>query len=194
MKLKITILIGLLMSLAFVGCSSDNEPEQDQLLGEEMYNLLLGTITTPEGEITFSPISEDFSQRGMLVYGEEQSKQFCEVLLMSSWDGNNIIRTLADGYGSLSISNSDEPGVFHVINFNLKDLTPFTLKLATAEYFNNDNLAVHPGGFKGTRYWKCKLCGYMKDSQWGIPHPCPKCKNDKSDQWTSVMSGSAPLF
>ncbi len=193
MKKKITFLIGMLISLAFVGCSSDNEPEADSKAQEE-YNLILGIVTTPDGEIVFQNIAGDPAERGMVVYGEAESKQFCEVLLRGAWNGKNTTRTLPGGYGSLSISKSDEDGVFHIVKFNLKGYAPFTLKLATAEYFNSDNAAVVSGGFKRTRYWKCNDCGYMRNGQWGIPHPCPSCKKDYDGQWTSILSGTPPLI
>lgn len=190
---KITFFLSALMLMTFAGCSSDNEPTPENS-GRDEYNLLLGTITTSGGDIAFQSLSEDASVKGMVVCNEAESKQFCEVLLHSSWDGKNTTRTLPDGYGSFSIVKSEEAGVFHTVNFNIKGYAPFTLKLATAEYFNNDNFAISSGGFKGTRYWKCKVCGYMLNADHGVPHPCPSCKNDRADQWTSVMSGSAPLI
>lgn len=189
MKLKITFLIGLLMSLTFVGCSSDNDPEAE-LTGQEEYNLLLGTITTSDGEIAYSPISEDPSQRAKIAYSEADSRIFCEALLLESWNGDNITRTLADGYGNFSISKSDEEGVFNIVNFNIKGYEPFSLKIATEEYLDNSNAAIAPGSYKATYYWRCRECGYMINESRGKPNPCPKCNNSDPNKWTKVCDRS----
>lgn len=192
MKLKITFLIGVLMSLAFVGCSSDDEPEAG-LTGMEEYNLLLGTITTSDGEIAYSPISEDLAQMAKIAYSEADSRIFCEALLLAPWNGDNITRTLADGYGSFSILKSDEEGVFHIVNFNIKGYEPFSLKIATEEYFDNSNTTVAIGSHKATYYWRCSECGYMINESRGKPSSCPKCKNSDQSKWRKVCDRS-PLI
>ena len=192
MKHVVSIILAMLTTLAFVGCSSDNEPEAE-LTGQKEYNLLLGTITTSDGEIAYSPISEDPSQRAKIAYSEADSRIFCEALLLAPWKGDNITRTLADGYGNFSISKSDEEGVFHIVSFNLKGYEPFSLKIATEEYFDNCNAAIAPGSYKASYYWKCKECGYMINVSRGKPSSCPSCKNSDPNKWTKVCDRS-PLI
>lgn len=192
MKPIIKCLIAMLMPMAFVGCSSDNDPEAE-LTGQEEYNLLLGTITTSDGEIAYSPLSDDPSQRAKIAYSEADSRIFCEALLLEPWNGDNITRTLADGYGNFSISKSDEDGVFHIVNFNIKGYEPFSLKIATEEYLDNSNAAIAPGSYKATYYWRCNVCGYMINVSRGKPGSCPRCKNSDQNKWTKVCDRS-PLI
>lgn len=146
MKSIIKCIIAMFMPLAFIACSSDDEPEQNQLTAQEEYNNLLNIVCDSEGNIVFLPCNEDGSERGMEVLDEKESTAFCRVLLNFSWNGKKATRTLPEGYGTITVTPSNESGVFHTVSFNLKGIEPFTLKLATAEYFSNDNMAiVNPG-------------------------------------------------
>ena len=191
MKSIIKCIIAMFMPLAFIACSSDDEPEQNQLTAQEEYNNLLNIVCDSEGNIVFLPCNEDGSERGMEVLDEKESTAFCRVLLNFSWNGRKATRTLPEGYGTITVTPSNESGVFHTVSFNLKGIEPFTLKLATAEYFSNDNMAiVNPGGH-GAKYWRCKSCGYLSTYGKPLPHPCPVCKKD---QWETYTSGMGYLW
>lgn len=145
MKSILKFLVAIVMPLAFVACSDDDEPKSDTSAVEE-YNRLMGYINGGTGNFVYIKSETDKSICGLAVNDAAESKSFCELILNAPWDGQRITKTLSDGYGSFTITPSEEAGVYHVIAFNLKDIRRFSLYIATEEWFNNDNFSHRSSG------------------------------------------------
>ncbi len=140
MKTIVKFLIAFVMPLAFFACSSDSEPDSSVSAKKE-YELILATICDENGEIAFGHLDNDPSQKIAYADDEEWATIFCATLLDNpEWNRKKATRSISDGFGSLTVTPSEEEGVFYTVIFNLKGIEPFTLKIVTKEYYENENL------------------------------------------------------
>lgn len=162
-KTIVKFLIAFVMPLAFFACSSDSEPDSS-VSGKKEYELILATICDEDGEIAFGHLDNDPSQKIAYADDEKWATIFCATLLDNpEWNRKKATRSISDGFGSLTVTPSEEEGVFYTVIFNLKGIDPFTLTIVTKEYYENENIAfpkppeLYHGVGAGS-YVYCKKC------------------------------------
>jgi non-specific serine/threonine protein kinase len=155
------MLISLFVILgAALSSCDDNEPQQDstqkdEALDEEEYNRIKGYILNEFDEIWFSPSDDSKNIRLFAAQNEEQSHALCEGVINKEWDGNDVTISYGE-YGSVSVTPSIENGVYDEISFNLKEIQPFTLFIASQEYCAKENSTS--SATVDVVWWECETC------------------------------------
>lgn len=171
MKERILFLIAMLMPLAFIACSSDDEPATKT--GDEQLAHLRSFILDDKGEIVYP----ESSTKGVYILPAAPGKAHCytEAILDDKWDGESQTYTLADNKGSIKIAKAPKEGVFVSLVFNVPTIPDFTLEIASEEYYKNDNAAIHK---PLERYfvYRCNNCGKFDYYTAGAMNKtCKKC-------------------
>lgn len=171
----------------FVACSSDDEPAEPG--NESEYNYVLRCIVNAQYEIVYPQAENNPSIRCVAVEDEADAIDFvCWILNEDEdWNGTRLTKNYGGDYGYIIVDRGFEDGLFATIVVNIKDVEPFTLYLATAEYFENENFAHSSSGagqFDNYWYYKCDNCGYHHNVNASPPSECPSCH--VGGRWTKV--------
>lgn len=144
----------MLMSLTFVACSSDDEPATKT--GDEQVAHLRSFLLDDDGKIVYS----ESSIQGVYILpaASENTHLLTEAILDDEWNGESQTYRLADDKGFIKISNAPKEGVFVSLSFDVSTIPPFTLEIASEEYYQNDNLVIHRPSDKCFA-WQCNDCG-----------------------------------
>lgn len=147
-------LIAFVMPLAFLACSSDDDPATKT--GEEQVAHLRSFLLDDEGEIVYPESSTEGVY--ILPAASEKAHRYTEAILDDKWNGESQTYRLADNKGSIKVSDAPKDGVFVSLLFNVPTIPVFTLEIASEEYFQSDNWVIHRPSDKCFA-WKCKNCG-----------------------------------
>lgn len=171
MKKRILFLIAMLMPLAFIACSSDDEPATKT--GDEQLAHLRSFILDDKGEIVYP----ESSTKGVYILPAAPGKAHCytEAILDDEWNGESKTYTLADNKGSIKIAKAPKEGVFVSLSFDVSSIPAFTLEIASEEYYQNDNAVIHKPT-DSNFVLRCNNCGKIICKAAGAEHIiCPKC-------------------
>lgn len=159
----------LIAAVAFTlpACSDEDEPSDN--LSNEQAEWIRNAVLDTDGEIIFSAST----QAGIYLLPAEDAaiaRGLCEGIIAEEWDGKSLRLSLGDD-GSVNLTPSVKEGVYYEMTFNLKNVTAFSLEVASPEYCESEN-SRPTGGKSG--YWLCtgSGCGHVFYSK---PAKCPFC-------------------
>lgn len=169
---QLMFLFALLPTFAFVACNSDN-PDIEDPESKQFVEWIKSCVLDDKGEIVF--IKNDITE-GLYAIpagSAENAAWFVEDLTRTKWEGDTKTVTLGDGLGSIRIAGSGNEGVYNTLVFNIKDIPPFTLEIATWEYINNDNSYGSKVNILFLKnYYLCDNCSNISKGSDGC---CPHC-------------------
>lgn len=170
MKTRILFLIAVLMPLAFIACSSGDEPAHKT--GDEQVAHLRSFVLDDKGEIIYL----ESSTPGVYILPAVSGKahRYTEAILDDKWNGETQTYKLADNQGSIRIASAPKEGVFVSLVFDVSTIPTFTLEIASEEYFKSDNAGIHMPPQK-SRLWKCNNCGHLEEAGMNLTLACKKC-------------------
>lgn len=147
------------MPLAFIACSSDDEPATQT--GDEQVAHLRSFILDDDGKIVYP----ESSTQGVYILpaASEKAHRYTEAILDDKWNGESQTYKLADNKGSIKIAKAPKEGVFVSLSFDVSTIPAFTLEIASEEYYKNDNAAIHKPLDQG-KYWRCNDCGKTNET------------------------------
>lgn len=188
----ILIVLFVILGASFSSCDDNDAPQEsnkkDEVLDEEEYNRIKGYILNEFDEIWFSPSDVSKNVRLFAAQNKQQSHALCKGFINKEWDGNEITISYGD-YGSVSMTPSIESGVYDEIRFNLKDITPFTLYIATPEYCAKENSTST--GSVDIIWWECENC--LERYKNNPPERCEMCLLGKDfTSFRPIMGTEAP--
>lgn len=159
MKTIVKFLIAFVMPLAFIACSSDDEPATKT--GDEQVAHLRSFILGDDGEIVYP----ESSTNGVYILpaASEKAHSYTEAILDDKWNGESQTYKLADNKGAIKIANAPKEGVFVSLVFNVPTIPPFTLEIASEEYYKNANAVIHRPPDQGFLF-RCNKCGKIDRS------------------------------
>ncbi len=159
------------MSLAFAGCSSDDEPMSNK--GEEQVAYLRDFVLDKDGNVVYP----ESTTKGiyLLPTVSENAHKYTETIINDKWNGESLRYVLADGKGYINIENAPKEGVFVSLNFAVAGIPQFTLEIASEEYCSSENALARPS----TSYYVCKKCGRYYSSK---PSECGTCHGTSFDK------------
>lgn len=171
MKTIVKYLIAFVMPLAFIACSSDDDPAAKT--GEEQVAHLRSFVLDDKGEIIYL----ESSTPGVYILPAVSGKahRYTEAILDDNWNGETQTYKLADNKGSIRIANAPKEGVFVSLVFDVSTIPTFTLEIASEEYFKSDNAVIHR---PPERYFvfRCNNCGKVDEATVGTPNiTCRYC-------------------
>ena len=172
MKKNVLILfcITLLTLAGFSSCSNDDEPQVTS--GEEMVEWIEEFLCNQDDNLYVNSTGNEYVAT---VNSKNEAHKFCESLIRKSWDGKNTSVTLPDGCGSISLADDSNNGAYFLLSFrNVGYLGSFTLRVASPDYLNGDNLAIDQY-FPARWTEECPNCGHKWKTFAPGPYTCSKC-------------------
>lgn len=164
----VTLLLGLVL---FTSCSSDDEPATKT--GDEQVAHLCSYLLDDEGKIVYF----ESSTQGVYILpiASENAHLLTEAILDDAWNGASQTYKLVDDKGFIKIAKAPKEGVYVTLSFDVSTIPPFTLEIASEEYFQSDNAVIHRPT-DGCFAWKCNDCGKIM-LHGGMVHGfvCNKC-------------------
>ena len=184
-RLLLSLISIPMLLICLTACSDKgDDPEYIQLSDKEIYENITSSILDKNGNVGFSQSPNSPDTYLCAVMNEVQSKEICESF-SNAKDWNGIDRkTISLGeYGSYTICKSEVEGVFHEIDFNLTDVSPFTLQIATIGYCQAEN-----GGSacQNNLMYICEKCG--RTYLYSHPNKCYSC-GGKSFKYRAIRMG-----
>lgn len=142
------------MPLAFIACSSDDEPATQT--GDEQVAHLRSFILDDDGKIVYP----ESSTQGVYILpaASEKAHRYTEAILDDKWNGESQTYKLADNKGSIKIAKAPKEGVFVSLSFDVSTIPAFTLEIASEEYYKNDNATIHKP-IEDRFIYRCNNCG-----------------------------------
>lgn len=165
------MLLVAVIGITFAACSNDDEPQSDAV--KEHVDFIKSMVLDENGEILFMPTDTE----GVYVCpmnNAANSRNLCESMLNTNWKGETLHLDFGE-HGVITGRSSNEDGVFDELQFNIKELPKFTLKVASEEYCYNSNFPSGPR----IPVWFCKKCGKIYAFQLT---QCPNCKSTHRDK------------
>lgn len=164
-------LIAILMPLAFIACSSDDEPTAKT--GDEQVAHLRSFILDDDGKIVYPECSAEGVY--ILPATSENAHRYTEAILDDKWNGESQTYRLAENKGIIKVTKAPKEGVFVSLSFNVTTIPALTLEIASEEYYQNDNAVIHKPVDRDFA-WKCNNCGKIKNHGGMLEEfVCAKC-------------------
>ncbi|MGM9853818.1 MAG: DUF2589 domain-containing protein [Muribaculaceae bacterium] len=163
MKLKTNILSILCLTLfltVITSCGSDSGYVSDG----QHYNRIVSLLHTADGKDIFPEINGS-DLRFVGFQSTDIARGFVSGLLAQQWDGKKSVNCDLHDYGTLKVSSltAASDGVYGVIHFNLKGMSPFRLVMVTEPYMHNlfpdNNDGEDSLNYKKT--YICPKCGII---------------------------------
>lgn len=146
------------VALLMVACSSGDEPEKStsgKKIAERLNETLLGDNSTN----WLIPYESSENTLLAMVADRDAARRFATRLIDDdTWTADKKNYTLPDSYGSVVLVEPDTDGLFLSMVFNVKEMKPLTLSLASPEYIKNlTNRPSYAGWF--SQLLECQDCG-----------------------------------
>lgn len=165
-----------IITISFMSaCSYDNEPDSDEMTGEEMASHIRCCVLNAKGEINFPRIESDGNPLYLCDFdSKDEAREYCaDIICKPDWNGKNILVRLADGFGTVNVINSEQTGIYYDITLNVNSIPTATIRFVTPEYMSSDNLYKYPGWGKRAEVWECQNC--KKIMKGDSPYKCSGC-------------------
>ncbi len=161
--LSLLVVVAIVTTLA--GCHSD-EPNADNEKAAKVKSLILDE----NGNLIFTATASDGTYL-LPVTNADQAMYACSELTLKPWDGKAATTVSYGAYGSIKITPTPKDGVFAQLVYNLKDMTPFTVEVASVQYCNSENFPFGHGS--NAIYYHCTKCHEVYPVV--KPSKCGKC-------------------
>ena len=146
------------VALLMAACSSGDEPEKStsgKKIAERLNETLLGENSTN----WLIPYESSENTLLAMVADRDAARRFATRLIDDdTWTADKKNYTLPDSYGSVVLVEPETEGLFLSMAFNVKDMKPLTLNIASPDYIKNlTNRPAYGGWF--AQLLECHDCG-----------------------------------
>lgn len=144
--------------LLMAACSSGDEPEKSAS-GKEISERLNETLLGENSANWLIPYESSENTLLAMVADRDAARRFATRLIDDdTWTADKKNYTLPDSYGSVVLVEPETEGLFLSMAFNVKDMKPLTLNIASPDYIKNlTNRPAYGGWF--AQLLECHDCG-----------------------------------
>ena len=148
----------MVVALLMAACSSSDEPEKSTS-GKEIAERLNETLLGENSTNWLIPCENSESTLLVMVADRDAAHRFATHLINDdNWTDDKRKYTLPDSYGSVILIEPETEGLFLSMVFNVKDMKPLTLNIASPDYIKNlTNRPAYGGWF--AQLLECHDCG-----------------------------------
>lgn len=146
------------VAILMTACSSGDEPEKSTS-GKEISERLNETLLGANSANWLIPNENSENTLLAMVADRDAARRFATHLIDdANWTADKNNYTLPDSYGSVVLVEHETGGLFLSMTFNVKEMKPLTLSLASPEYIKNlTNRPYYAGWF--AQLFECQDCG-----------------------------------
>lgn len=146
------------VALLMAACSSGDEPEKSAS-GKEISERLNETLLGENSANWLIPYENSENTLLAMVADRDAALRFATRLIDDdTWTADKKNYTLPDSYGSVVLVEPETEGLFLSMAFNVKDMKPLTLNIASPDYIKNlTNRPAYGGWF--AQLLECHDCG-----------------------------------
>lgn len=141
MKKLLKLMMLAVMVSAFSSCSDDDEPEAADNTAKVQYENIVNMVYDTDGLPRYTPSNHDGIYLAVAA-DDEVSHHYVEKVIGKNWDGKQTTIDLGE-YGTVKLNGNNPEltaeGIYDEFTVNVKDYTPFTLKIFDKARANDDN-------------------------------------------------------
>lgn len=171
------ILIALVSMGAMTACSGggdEPEPVDNRIPGKILAERLRKSVSNNSGQILLTANLKSGALYGMQMRSAETAIELCNFLTGEEWSGiEEKTVKFRDNLGIVTLYPGSEEGVYSTLTLNVAGVRPFTLKLTTPEYLQNDKMWDNINRV----FWnmRCNACHKTYEHFY---NDCPSCGID----------------
>lgn len=164
-------LLSVVISLGLLSCSKDENNQAEEIEGQKAVAWIKSQVIDESGELIFITTDVD----GVYVFGVDNKQiahSLCAGIIDSDFEGDNYKYILPDKKGEIIIRDMDQDGHYYTIDFKVKEIPVFQLKMMHPQAIEDENMVRPQDG--GYVYYECTKCkrNFSQRPKHGCPNQC----------------------